>query len=80
MKARVAILIVSLAVAVCAHETSHFNTDPRSFDSFGTLRPGDLGARLDNFAILLLEEPQTIGHIVAYRGSWYGATPRGATA
>jgi hypothetical protein len=74
MKARVAILIVSLAVAVFAHETSYGSpTGPRKFDEFGTVGHCDLGARLDNFAIQLQNEPQTVGHIVAYAPEGAGA-------
>ena len=39
---------------------------PRKFDEFGSLGHCDLGARLDNFAIHLMEEPETVGYVIAY--------------
>lgn len=38
----------------------------RKFDEFGTLGHCDLGARLDNFAIQLMNDPSYLGQIVAY--------------
>jgi hypothetical protein len=41
-------------------------TSPRKFDEFGAVGHCDLGARLDNFAIQLTNEPDVIGHVVVY--------------
>lgn len=43
-----------------------FVNSPRLFDEFGNLRSGDLSARLDNYAIHLLQEPGSYGYIVVY--------------
>ena len=37
-------------------------------DTYGTLDPEDEKARLDNFAIALLNEPKTLGYIIVYGG------------
>ena len=68
MIARVVILIVFMGFAVGAqvHAVVREPTDPRRFDAFGKLGHCDLGARLDNFAIALQQEPETVGHIIAY--------------
>ena len=68
MIARVVFLIISLgfAAGAQAHGLASEPIDPRRFDAFGTLGHCDLGARLDNFAIALQQEPQSVGHIIAY--------------
>lgn len=41
-------------------------TSPRKFDEFGVVGHCDLGARLDNFAIALLQEPSVVGNVIVY--------------
>ncbi|HEX5964541.1 MAG TPA: hypothetical protein VFY51_01370 [Pyrinomonadaceae bacterium] len=71
MKLR-ALLCVFFAVLLgfCAgaeiHSWPRSNTEPRKFDEFGALGHCDLAARLDNLAIQLEHDPETVAHIVAY--------------
>ena len=41
---------------------------PRMFDRFGSLKPADRNARLDNFAIQLQNEPDAQASVIAYAG------------
>ena len=67
MIARAAVLIASMAVAVCAAPNSYSTpATARVFDEFGVVNHCDLLARLDNFAIALQQAPGSIGHIVSY--------------
>jgi len=65
MIARVVILMVFMGFAAAAQAHGLVIT-PTKFDEFGNIGHCDLGARLDNFAIALQQEPQTVGHIIAY--------------
>ena len=67
MKRRVAYLLAFFAAVVCfgpGAGSAHDSFGP--FDSFGRLGHCDLGARLDNFAISLQNDPGLTGYIVAY--------------
>lgn len=72
MKLRVALLAVFFAVLagigagteVLAQQ--FHDVEPRKFDEFSKASHCDLTARLDNFAIQLQHEPDSVGHIVAY--------------
>lgn len=44
------------------------NNEARKFDEFGWVGECDAGARLDNFAIQLLNAPTTTGYIIGYDG------------
>ena len=57
---------MGFAAGVQAHGLVSEPTTPRKFDEFGKVGHCDLGARLDNFAIALQQEPQSVGHIIAY--------------
>jgi hypothetical protein len=62
-----------LAVVGCAGaRTSEAAGSPfdfdRNFDEYGLIRWGDEQARLDNFAIQLQNEPDSIGYIFVYDG------------
>jgi hypothetical protein len=60
--------------SVVVNETSRAREEKEKsagrFDVFGDLRDCDLGARLDNFAIHLMNERVTKGHIIVYSGRY----------
>jgi hypothetical protein len=58
------LLIVSLFAYAIAEVQE---AEARKFDEFGDIQTSDLKARLDNFAIELINEPTTKGFIVTYR-------------
>jgi hypothetical protein len=61
------LLCASSALRAAAQETDGgLNTVARKFDEFGEVRGCDAGARLDNFAIQLQNEPASLGYIVSY--------------
>ena len=67
MNARLANLILCIAVVLCTAPYSKAGPDTITrFDEFGVLGHCDLGARLDNFAIVLQNYPGSVGHIVTY--------------
>lgn len=43
-----------------------FAQSPSAFDQYGNIRGGDHAARLDNFAIQLLQEKEAYGYIIVY--------------
>jgi hypothetical protein len=45
----------------------------REFDKFGSICCEDEKARLDNFAVHLQNEPQTLGYIIFYEGRRYAS-------
>jgi len=47
-------------------EESNFAEAPRKFDEYGILGGCDHSARLDNFAIELMNNPQLVGYVVTY--------------
>lgn len=49
---------------------------PYKFDEFGSIRMGDLKARLDNFAIFLQKDGELLGYIITYSGR-YGTRGEG---
>jgi hypothetical protein len=60
-------LCASSALQIAAQDANEeLNGAARKFDEFGQVRGCDGGARLDNFAIQLQNEPTTIGYIVGY--------------
>lgn len=59
------LMILMLASSVLAQKVVQ-GDGARMFDSFQQLRGCDLGARLDNFAITLMENEGVRGYIVAY--------------
>src|SRR5688500_19386909 len=72
MKLRVALLAVFFAVLAwfgagteVLGQQFHV-VEPRKFDEFSKASHCDLTARLDNFAIQLQYEPDSVGHIVVY--------------
>src|SRR6188474_707702 len=72
MKLRVALFtgIFALLLGICAGAEIHSRplspTYIRKFDEFGALGHCDMAARLDNYAIQLQHEPETMAHIIAY--------------
>ncbi len=54
---------------------------PRKFDEYGTLKPADEHARLDNFAVELQSNPTSQGYVIVYGGrrSAPGAAKSAAT-
>jgi hypothetical protein len=73
MKLRVALLAVFFPVlmALLASAEVHAQQqlhpiEPRKFDEFTKASHCDLTARLDNLAIQLQHEPDSVGHIIAY--------------
>lgn len=75
MRPKVAILVLCFALALSAQATPHSSpTTPRLFDEFGAVAHCDLGARVDNFAIALMDSPDMTGYIVAYGPKVEGAS------
>jgi hypothetical protein len=74
------LLCAASPVRVAAQESSQGPGEliARKFDEFGETRGCDAGARLDNFAIQLQNEPASVGYVVSYgpEGEGYG-TGRG---
>src|ERR687895_424601 len=66
MTARPAILILCIAFLLCAPASHAAPAVTQVFDEFGAVNHCDLGARLDNFAIQLMETPGSTGYIVSY--------------
>jgi hypothetical protein len=63
------LLLFALApLQAAAHEGLYQDSNQvaRKFDEFGRVYGCDYGARLDNFAIQLMEEPLADGYIIAY--------------
>jgi hypothetical protein len=58
----VCLLLAGIHVALAQEETNQ----PQPFDSFGNLPSDDAGARMDNFAIQLQNNPEMDGYIVFY--------------
>lgn len=66
MNRRVAYLLAFFAAAVCFGFAGPAEASDAPFDTFGRVGHCDLGARLDNFAISLQNDPGLTGYIVAY--------------
>jgi hypothetical protein len=70
---RITILIIGIAILLSAHARA-FAQDAHSpaiierrvFDEFGDLRSCDRGARLDNYAIALMNEPESSAYVLVY--------------
>ncbi|MBA2734914.1 MAG: hypothetical protein H0U54_18780 [Acidobacteria bacterium] len=63
------LVVASLLVPVniCAQEATQDSAgEARKFDEFTRVGGCDHSARLDNFAIQLMNEPDTVGYVVAY--------------
>jgi hypothetical protein len=60
---------------IVAGSTSFAQTpnEAREFDEFGNTCCGDEKARLDNFAIHILKEPEAQGYIIFYEGRRYAS-------
>ena len=71
MKRTGSVLVIVLGLMLIAGErgsASHFSPN-RAFDEYGAICWENEKARLDNFAIQLLNEnPTTLGHIIVYDG------------
>jgi hypothetical protein len=74
-----------LAIIICCVTDGHSSlaqtsNQAREFDKFGNICCEDEKARLDNFAIHLMNEPRSQGYIIFYEGrryaSCYSARPR----
>ena len=65
---RVAAILGFFAVLVlcCGDLSSVSARTPTKFDEFGRLNHCDMTARLDNLAIVVQAEPETVAHIIAY--------------
>jgi len=64
--ALLALLFLSL-IAVGSATAQTENKQARKFDEFGDLMSSDLIARLDNYAVQLMNEPNAKGFIIIYR-------------
>jgi hypothetical protein len=73
MKRRVAYLLAFFAVASCFGFAEAKPSVTQPFDEFGRVGHCDLGARLDNFAISLQNDPSVTGYIVTYGPEGEGA-------
>ena len=65
------LVVLSTAALVSGERsrTEESKAADRNFDEYGLIRWGDEQARLDNFAIQLLNEPSAIGYIFVYDGN-----------
>jgi hypothetical protein len=63
-----ALLVLALSSAALAVPRQTGHAGARVVDSFGDLRPSDLMARLDNFAVELHNSPGARGVVAAYAG------------
>ena len=61
-------LAVFVAPAANVYGLGAFYSPDRLFDQYGAIAWEDEMARLDNFAITLLQEPGSIGYILVYNG------------
>jgi hypothetical protein len=68
------VLALSVSQAAAQESTEELNSVARKFDEFGPIGGCDLGARLDNLAIQLQNEPTATGYIICYgpEGEGYG--------
>ena len=73
------VLILGFAVLLSAHASAFAQEAHtpalfcgRAFDEFGDLRSCDRGARLDNFAIALMNEPKSYGYVLVYAPRYSG--------
>lgn len=57
---------LGLPLATFAQDAGPTIACPRAFDEYGPLRSCDHGARLDNYAIQLMNEPRASGYIVIH--------------
>jgi len=78
MKLLTATLLLSLIGSSVLCDTEPTTSPDRPFDSYGTIRWEDETARLDNFAIQLLNEEKLVGYILVY--DKIGGCPGEATA
>jgi hypothetical protein len=62
-------IVLVLSLSVGGRNSSASDSLPnRAFDEYGRICWENEKARLDNFAIQLLNEPTTLGHIIVYDG------------
>jgi hypothetical protein len=61
-------LLLSLIIPLGSHSPASYGSFNRAFDEYGNICWEDEKARLDNFAIALLEYRTAIGHIIVYDG------------
>jgi hypothetical protein len=54
--------------ASCSLQLAYLCIFPRKVDEYGNLSPSDERARLDNFAVELKNDPESVGYIVSYAG------------
>ena len=66
LAAAIAILLLGTLGQTFAQDHAKAIACPRAFDEYGALRSCDHGARLDNYAIQLQNEPRSSGYIVVY--------------
>ena len=61
-------LIIAALCIILIWAGHSFAQDTRKFDEFGDVNCEDEMARLDNLAVQLQTDPQTVGHIIVYGG------------
>ena len=61
-------ILLTLSLPVGGRTLASHSLPNRAFDEYGRICWENEKARLDNFAIQLLNEPTTLGHIIVYDG------------